>query len=78
MVCGGGGGAGVGGTLFPDTNLKTSRLIRDSIADCDAGKGTGVEQELVGKDGEVVTESVLDLAGKELLADSRFFLCCIL
>ena len=74
MVCGGGGGAGVGGTLFPDTNLKTSRLIRDSIADCDAGKGTGVEQELVGEDGEVVTESVLDLAGKELLADSRFFL----
>ena len=49
-------------------------MIRDSIADCDAGKGTGVEQELVGEDGEVVTDSVLDLAGKELLADSRFFL----
>ena len=64
MVCGGGGGgAGDGGALFPDTNLKTSRLIRHSIADCDAGKGTGVEQELVDKDEEVATESVLNLAG---------------
>ena len=43
IVCGGSGDMG-GVVLFPETNLKTSRLIRLSIADWVAGKGVVVEE----------------------------------
>lgn len=40
IVCVGEGGVG----LLPATTLSTSRLIRDSIADCVAGNGVVVEE----------------------------------